>query len=125
MKARKYCREFWTCWGEWAVENSMKMNPSKSQAIRFTRARLKDSLNYSIMGTLIPEASSCKYLRIILRSDLIWADHVKYTVKKAWKALHFTMRFFNMVPRAGIRTRRDNKCDRQDAKESGQICISH
>ena len=78
--------------GEWAVENSMKINPSKSKAVRFTRARLKDSLNYSIMGTFIPEAISCKYLRIILRSDLSWADHVNYTLKKAWKALHFTMR---------------------------------
>jgi hypothetical protein len=29
---------------------------------------------------------------IILRSDLSWADQVNYTVKKAWKALHFTMR---------------------------------
>ena len=78
--------------GEWAVENSMKMNPSKSKAVRFTRARLKDSLNYSIMRTLIPEASSSKYLGIILRSDLsCWADHVNYTVKKAWKALQFTM----------------------------------
>jgi len=44
------------------------------------------------MGILIPEASSCKYLGIILRSDLSWADQVNYTVKKAWKALHFTMR---------------------------------
>jgi hypothetical protein len=56
--------------GEWAVENAMKINPSKSKAVRFTRARVKDPLNYSIMDTLIPEASSCKYLRIILRSDL-------------------------------------------------------
>jgi len=78
--------------GEWAVENPMKINPSKSKAIRFTRARFKDPLNYSLMGTLIPEASSCKYLGIILRSDLGWADQVNYTVKKAWKALHFTMR---------------------------------
>jgi len=69
--------------GEWAVENVMKINPSKSKAIRFTRARVKDPLNYSLMGTLIPEASSCKYLGIFLRSE---------TVKKAWKALHFTMR---------------------------------
>jgi len=29
---------------------------------------------------------------IILRSDLSWADQVNYTVKKAWKALHFKMR---------------------------------
>jgi len=66
--------------GEWAVENAMKINPSKCKAIRFTRARVKDPLNYSLMGTLIPEASSCKYLGIILRSDLSWADQVNYTV---------------------------------------------
>ena len=44
------------------------------------------------MGTLVPEANSCKYLGIMLSSDLSWADQVNYTVKKAWKALHFTMR---------------------------------
>jgi len=76
---------------EWAVENTMKINPSKSKAIRFTRSRVMGPLNYSLMGTLIPEASSCKYSGIILRSDLSWADQVNYAVKKAWKALHFTM----------------------------------
>ena len=44
------------------------------------------------MGTLIPGASNCKYLGIILRSDLSWADQVNYTLKRAWKALHFKMR---------------------------------
>ena len=57
--------------GEWTVENAMKINPSKSKAVRFTRARVKDPLNYSLMDALIPEASSCKYLGIILRSELI------------------------------------------------------
>jgi len=105
----------------------MKINPSKSKAIRFTRARVNDPLNYLLMGPLIPEASSCKYLGITLRSDLSWADQVKYAVKMAWKALRFTMRilrkgnsntkslayrslvrrFLNMGPRAGIRTGRD------------------
>ena len=59
--------------GEWAVKNAMKINPSKSKVIRFTRARVKDPLNYSLMDTLIPEANSCKYIGIILRSDLSWA----------------------------------------------------
>ena len=53
---------------------------------------MKDPLDYSLANTLIPEASSCKYLEIILCSDLSWADQVNYTVKKAWRALHFTMR---------------------------------
>jgi hypothetical protein len=69
--------------GEWAVENAIKTNPSKSKAVRFTRARVKDPLDYSLANTLIPEASICKYLGIILRSDLVWADKVNYTVKKA------------------------------------------
>jgi len=77
---------------EWMVENAMKINPSKSKGIRFTRARVNDPLNYSLKDTLTAEASSCKYLGMILRSDLSWADQVNYTVKKAWKALHFTMR---------------------------------
>ena len=70
----------------------MKINPDKSKAISFTRARVKDPLNYSLLDQVIPEASSCKYLETTLRSDLSWTDHVNYTAKKAWKALHFTMR---------------------------------
>jgi hypothetical protein len=51
--------------GEWVVVNAMRINPSKSKAVRFMRARAKDPLNYSLMDTLILEASSCKYLGII------------------------------------------------------------
>jgi hypothetical protein len=29
--------------GEWAVENGIKTNPGKRKAIRFTRARVKNS----------------------------------------------------------------------------------
>jgi CMP-2-keto-3-deoxyoctulosonic acid synthetase len=47
--------------GEWAIHNAMKINPSKSKALFFTRARVKDPLKYSLLGTLVPEASSCKY----------------------------------------------------------------
>jgi hypothetical protein len=78
--------------GEWAVENAMKINPSKNKAIRFTRAWVKDPLNYTLMDTLIPEASCCKYLGIILGSDLSWADQVDHTLKSAWKTLHFSVR---------------------------------
>jgi len=44
--------------GKWAVENALKINPSKSKAVRFTIARVKDPLNYSLMDALILEASS-------------------------------------------------------------------
>jgi hypothetical protein len=77
--------------GECAVENAMKINQSKSKAVRFTRAWVKDPLSYSLTDTLIPKASSCKNLGKFLRSDLSWADQIKYTVKMAWKALYFTI----------------------------------
>jgi hypothetical protein len=75
--------------GEQAVENVMLINPAKSKAVCFTRARVMEPLNYSLRDILILEVSRCKYLGIILCSDLSWADQVNYTVKKAWKALHF------------------------------------
>jgi hypothetical protein len=74
--------------GEWAVENEMIINPAKSKAVNFTIGRVMELLNYSLWDIIIPEASSCKYLGIILRRDL---NQVNYMVKKAWKALHFTM----------------------------------
>jgi hypothetical protein len=69
--------------GEWALENGMKINPGKSKAVRFTKARVNQ---------LIPEANSFKYLGLIIRSDLNWVDNVNYTLRKAWKALHFILK---------------------------------
>jgi hypothetical protein len=45
--------------GEWAVENEIKIKPAKSKAVCFTKVRVRP-LNYSLRGTEIPEASSCK-----------------------------------------------------------------
>jgi len=78
--------------GEWAVENGMKINSSKSKAIRFTRALVKNPLGYSLGDQKILEASSCKYLGTILQSDLNWVDQANYTAQKAWKVLQFVMR---------------------------------
>jgi len=46
----------------------------------------------SVFSLKIPDGSRCKFLGIILRSDLNWVDQVNYTVQKAWKAPHFVMR---------------------------------
>jgi hypothetical protein len=72
--------------GEWAFENG--------KAVCFTKARVTEQLNYSSEDIIIPEVSSCKYLGIILRNNLSWADQVNYTLKKAWKAFHFTTSIF-------------------------------
>jgi len=60
----------------------MKINPNKIKALSFTRARVKDPLNYSIGDQKIPEACCCRYLGIIIQNDLSWADQVNYRFKK-------------------------------------------
>jgi hypothetical protein len=70
----------------------MKINLNKSKALSSTTARVRYTRNYSPRDQIIPEDSCCKYLGIIVRSDLSWADQVNFTVQKAWKGLHFIMR---------------------------------
>jgi hypothetical protein len=77
--------------GDLAAGNEMEINPNKSKALSFKRARVKEPLNYSLGDQKIPEASCCKYLGIKIQSDLSWADQVNYMVQKAWRALHFVM----------------------------------
>jgi len=69
----------------------MKINQSKSKAASFSKAGVKGQIKYYFGDQLIPEASSFKYLGIITRSDLNWADHVNYTLRKPWKVLLFIM----------------------------------
>ena len=69
--------------GEWAVESGMKINPDKSNAASFTETRVKERIMYYCGDQLIPEEISFKYLGIIIRSYLNWADHVHYTLRKA------------------------------------------
>ena len=59
----------------------MKENPGKSIAVSFVRARVKDPLNYPLLDQVFPQACSCKYLGIILHSDLNWTDHISCTAK--------------------------------------------
>ena len=68
---------------EWALVNEMRINPGKSKAASFTKSRVNERLNYHIGDQNIPEESSFKYLGLIIRSDLSWADHVNPTLRKA------------------------------------------
>ena len=77
--------------GERAKGNEVKINPGKRKAVSFTKPKVKERIRYYIVDQLIPEASSFKYLGIIIRSDLNWVDHVNCTLRKAWKALYFIM----------------------------------
>ena len=52
MEDRKILQKDLDRLGEWVVENAVKINPSKSKAVRFTTARVKDLLDYSLANIL-------------------------------------------------------------------------
>jgi len=64
--------------GQWAVENEVKINPGKSKTVNCTKARVKERIRYYFGNKLIREASSFKYLGIIIRCHLNWVDRVKH-----------------------------------------------
>jgi len=64
--------------GEWVVENEMNINPGKSKAVSFPRARVKERIRYYFGDQLMAERNSFKYLGIIICSDLNWADCVSH-----------------------------------------------
>ena len=47
---------------EWAVENGMKINPGKIKAVSFTKAGVKEGINYYFGNHLIRETSRFTYL---------------------------------------------------------------
>jgi hypothetical protein len=62
----------------------MEINTGKIKTNRFTRARFNNLLSYSLGEQKILEASSCKYLGTILRSDFNWVDQVNYITQNAY-----------------------------------------
>jgi hypothetical protein len=76
----QYVHTDWQTWRSYLIEMKInpnyeiKINSNKSKALSFTRARVKGPQNYSLGNQKIPEASCCKYLEFIIRTDLSWAD---------------------------------------------------
>ena len=75
--------------GEWAVENAMKINPSKSKAIRFTRVRVKDPLNYSLLGTVHALVHKHIGLYIGIRWFLFWTVLLLFKSNSYTKVINF------------------------------------
>jgi len=42
--------------GEWAVENEMRINPGKSKAVSFTKARAKERIRYCFVNQSINQS---------------------------------------------------------------------
>jgi hypothetical protein len=85
----------------------MVVNPTKSKAICFTRGQVREPLSNSLRDLVIPEASSCKCLGIILRGNYIGLIKLLQGEESLEGTFHFIMR---------ILQERTGKCSRPVAK---------
>ena len=80
---------------EWVLANAIRTNPGKKKAVIFTRAQVKELLNYFGGGpkNIGIEQQQQHIFWNNLSKHLSLADQFNYTVQEAWKAHHFIICF--------------------------------
>ena len=68
---------------QWAKENSLEFNASKTKAIMFTRKHNYEPVPLYLNGERIEFVESFKYLGGIFDRKLNWKIHIKKQIKKA------------------------------------------
>ena len=72
---------------QWAKENSLQFNASKTKAMMFTRKHRYDPVPLYLNGEMIEFVESFKYLGVIFDRKLKWKIHIKAQIKKAKNSL--------------------------------------
>ena len=71
---------------DWALDNNMKINPSKTKELRVWFSFQSPSYAPIIIGDRdIDTVSEAKLLGVVISSDLKWNSHIDYVYKKAAK----------------------------------------
>ena len=77
----------------WASKWLVTFNPSKSEAITFTRKRIRPLHPPLYMNhQAINEVSSHKHLGLIFSNDCNWHEHIEYIKTKAWFRINIMRR---------------------------------
>jgi len=82
----------------WEQDWLMEFNPSKCEAITFTKKTKPVKAEYRLHDVILTAVTSAKYLGVHLSSKLSWNTHVDITVKKATQSLNFIRRNFSCCP---------------------------
>ena len=79
----------------WFVENSLKINPTKTEVVLFkTRQRhLANDFSVSFNDTDLRSSSSAKVLGIVVDENLSWEKQVSLVVKRCYATLHGLSKF--------------------------------
>ena len=76
------------CVERWCTDRKMRVNPSKTELMIFTRKRkVEGILPIRLLMTELELTTRVKYLGVVLDSKLTWNDHIEHKCKKAVNAL--------------------------------------
>ena len=79
----------------WEQDWLMEFNPSKCEAIAFTKKMKLLKGEYKLHNQVLTTVTSAKYLGVHLSSKLNWNNHVNITSKQASQTLNFIRRNFS------------------------------
>jgi len=82
----------------WVCDWLQKFNPSKCEAITFTKKTKPVHTNYTLHDQPLSTVSSARYLGVYINSKLSWNTHIDTTAKKANQSLNFIRRNFSCCP---------------------------
>ena len=83
---------------QWCATWGMKINTSKCNILRITRAAHPIQSFYTLSGDILKEVQHTKYLGITISNTLKWSDHISWCTKKASSKLGFIQRNLKRCP---------------------------
>ena len=84
----------------WAEKWQMCFNPDKCFVLRVTRKRRVNRTPYIMMGKVLQDVDSTKYLGVELTSKLTWNAHISSKISKANSVLGFLRRNLTQCPQS-------------------------
>ena len=93
--------------GVWARKWGMRFQPVKCNMMQLTNKHNKIQASYTLVGTVLENVDSIKYLGVTITSDLKWNSHVRNVCSEANRTLGFLRRNLFSCP--------------QDVKEAAYI----
>ena len=85
--------------GSWARKWGMRFQPVKCNMMQLTNKRSsKIQANYTLVGTVLENFESIKYLGVTITNDLKWNPHISNVCTKANRILGFLRRNLYSCP---------------------------
>jgi hypothetical protein len=88
----------------WCRDWQMKINPTKSAAMRFTLKGHTQSLSYKLCNQIIPWVEKHQDLGVIFDTKLTFDSHIEHIVAKAMRTLGLIYRFTTITNSTALRT---------------------